>query len=214
VEIEPYCRKVLLQRQRDGILPKFPIWDDVRTFDGKPWRGKVDVVCGGFPCTDIAVCKENAEGIDGERSGLWGEMRRVIGEVRPRYAFIENSPMLTSRGGVRVVADLAGMGFDCRWGIISASDAGANHLRKRIWIVADSKVRGLEGERDKPEVYQQGGGSLQPVGSLVQKGKTWWSSEPVLPLLDDGVAHGMDRLKASGNGQVPAVVKLAWETLS
>ncbi len=55
VEIEPYCRKVLLQRQRDGILPKFPIWDDVRTFDGKPWRGKVDVVCGGFPCQDISI---------------------------------------------------------------------------------------------------------------------------------------------------------------
>ena len=64
VEIEPYCRRVLLQRQRDGILPKFPIWDDVCTFDGKPWRGKVDVVCGGFPCQDISCagggqdCKE------------------------------------------------------------------------------------------------------------------------------------------------------------
>jgi len=54
VELEPYCRKVLLQRQRDGILPKFPIWDDVTTFDGKPWRGKVDVVAGGFPCQDIS----------------------------------------------------------------------------------------------------------------------------------------------------------------
>ena len=55
VEIESYCRAVLLQRQRDGILPKFPIWDDVRTFDGKPWRGLVDCVCGGFPCQDIST---------------------------------------------------------------------------------------------------------------------------------------------------------------
>ena len=70
VEIEPYCRRVLLQRQRDGILPKFPIWDDVCTFDGKPWRGKVDVVCGGFPCQDISVAGKGT-GITGERSGLW-----------------------------------------------------------------------------------------------------------------------------------------------
>ena len=68
VEIEPYCRKVLLQRQRDGILPWFPIWDDVRTFDGKPWRGIADVVCGGFPCQDISIAGHGA-GIEGARSG-------------------------------------------------------------------------------------------------------------------------------------------------
>lgn len=69
VEIEPYCRKVLLQRQRDGILPKFPIWDDVRTFDGKPWRGKVDVVCGGFPCQDIS-CADPADEDGAFESGM------------------------------------------------------------------------------------------------------------------------------------------------
>lgn len=74
VEIEPYCRKVLLQRQRDGILPKFPIWDDVRTFDGRPWRGKIDVVCGGFPCQDIS-CAGKGAGIGGARSGLWSDLQ-------------------------------------------------------------------------------------------------------------------------------------------
>jgi hypothetical protein len=66
----------------------------VRTFDGTPWRGKCDVVAGGFPCQDISACGTRA-GIDGERSGLWREMSRIIGEIRPRYAFIENSPDLT-----------------------------------------------------------------------------------------------------------------------
>jgi DNA (cytosine-5)-methyltransferase 1 len=94
VEIDPYARKVLLARQRDGILEPFPIWDDVCTFDGTPWRGKVDVVCGGFPCQDISAAGKGA-GITGERSGLWGEMARIIGEIRPKYAFVENSPMLT-----------------------------------------------------------------------------------------------------------------------
>jgi DNA (cytosine-5)-methyltransferase 1 len=135
VEIEPYCRRVLLQRQRDGMLPRFPIWDDVRTFDGTPWRGRVDIVCGGFPCQDISAAGKGA-GIDGERSGLWGEMARIIGEVRPRFAFVENSPVLTSRGLGRVLGDLAAMGFDAEWGVLGADDAGAPHRRHRIWILA------------------------------------------------------------------------------
>jgi DNA (cytosine-5)-methyltransferase 1 len=135
VEIEPYCRRVLLQRQRDGILPKFPIWDDVTTFDGTPWRGKVDVVCGGFPCQDISSAGKGA-GIAGERSGLWKEMARIIGEVQSRFVFIENSPMLRTRGLSTVLKDLAEMGYDARWGIISATDTGAPHQRKRMWILA------------------------------------------------------------------------------
>jgi len=141
VEIEDYPRQVLLQRQRDGILPKFPIWDDIRTFDGKPWRGIVDVVSGGFPCQDISTAGKGA-GIEGERSGLWSEMARVIREVRPRFAFMENSPALTSRGLHRVLGDLAEMGFNARWGVLGADDCGAPHRRKRIWVLAHSNMSG------------------------------------------------------------------------
>jgi len=76
------------------------------------------------------------KGIEGERSGMWREMARIIGEVRPQYAFIENSPMLTTRGLERVLADLAKMGFDARWGVLGANDVGAPHKRERIWILA------------------------------------------------------------------------------
>ena len=140
VEIEPYAREVLLQRQRDGILPKFPIWDDVRAFDGKPWRGKVDVVCGGFPCQDISSAGKG-KGLDGERSGLWKEMLRIIGEIRPAVVFAENSPMLIDRGGVRVVGELAAMGYNSRWGIIGAKDCGAPHQRDRLWILASDPAK-------------------------------------------------------------------------
>jgi DNA (cytosine-5)-methyltransferase 1 len=134
VEWEAYPASVLAARQNDGLLPPFPIWDDVQTFDGKPWSGIVDVISGGFPCQDISAAGKGA-GIDGERSGMWGEMARIICEVRPRFVFVENSPMLTSRGLGRVLGDLASMGFDARWGVLGAADVGANHQRDRIWIV-------------------------------------------------------------------------------
>ena len=151
VEWEPYPASVLCARQNDGFLPPFPVWDDVQTFDGKPWRGIVDVVSGGFPCQDISAAGKG-EGIDGERSGMWREMARIIHEVRPRFVFVENSPMLTSRGLGRVLGDLASMGFDARWGVLGAADVGANHKRERIWIVADSMHKGLQGYRSKYEL--------------------------------------------------------------
>jgi DNA (cytosine-5)-methyltransferase 1 len=135
VEWEPYPASVLCARQNEGLLPPFPIWDDIQTFDGKPWRGLVDVVSGGFPCQDISAAGKGV-GIDGERSGMWREMARVIREVGPRFVFVENSPMLTSRGLGAVLGDLASMGFDAKWGVLGAADVGANHQRDRIWIVA------------------------------------------------------------------------------
>lgn len=154
VEIEEYPRAVLLQRQADGILPRFPIWDDVRTFDGKPWRGRVDVITGGFPCQDISAAGKGA-GISGERSGLWSEFARIIGEVRPRYAFIENSPMLTIRGLDRVLADLAALGYDAEWCCLGAHHVGAPHKRDRIWVLAadtgQQRERASEGIRPTGE---------------------------------------------------------------
>ena len=154
VEIVAENREILLQRQRDGIMPRFPIWDDVRTFDGLPWRGIVDVVSGGFPCTDISAAGKGA-GIDGEQSGLWREMARIVREVRPRYVFVENSPMLLVRGLGQVLGDLASIGYDCRWTCLSAADRGAPHKRDRIWILADAgggRLRRPEGR----EVQQPG----------------------------------------------------------
>ena len=136
VEWEPYAACVLVARQNDGVLPPFPLWDDVQTFKGEPWRGIVDVISGGFPCQDISAAGKGV-GIEGERSAMWGEMARIIHEVRPRYVLVENSPMLTSRGLGVVLGDLASMGFDAKWGVLGANDIGANHQRDRIWIRAE-----------------------------------------------------------------------------
>ena len=138
VEWEQYPASVLCARQNDKILPPFPIWDDVQTFDGKPWRGIVDVVSGGFPCQDISAAGKGA-GIEGNKSSMWKHMARIIGEVRPQYVFVENSPMLTSRGLGVVLADLSTLGFNAKWGVVSAADIGANHQRERIWIRAEQR---------------------------------------------------------------------------
>ena len=142
VEWEQYPASVLCARQNEGLLPSFPIWDDVQTFDGKPWQGIVDVVSGGFPCQDISVAGKGA-GIEGNKSSMWKHMARIIYEVRPKFVFVENSPILTSRGLGVVLADLAKMGFDAEWGVLSAADVGANHKRERIWILAYSKLYGF-----------------------------------------------------------------------
>jgi len=129
-EIDKYWHKVLNKN-----FPGVPIYDDIQKLNGKDFND-IDLITGGFPCQDISVAGKGAGIEEGTRSGLWFEMLRIISEVRPRFALIENVPMLTIRGGTRVIADLTKIGYDAEWTIIGADDVGAWHKRKRIWIVA------------------------------------------------------------------------------
>ncbi len=313
VENDPYARDVLVSRQNDGCLQPFPIWDDVRTFDGRPWRGRVDIISGGFPCQDISPAGKGA-GIEGSRSGLWKEMARIIREVGPRFVLVENSSALVGRGMGTVCGDLAQMGYDERWGVLGAADAGAPHQRDRIWILSHAHRRGAypkskhlprsprpanldrdgalqslahavrdgaakksgdmasqagssqipawRGQRPQPghrresladsaQQYRPGyvetppepgrsrenvadihhphsqgcgdaeacdaGESQQPEGQRNLRPSPcagWWHTEPGVGRVADGVAARVDRLRCLGNGQVPAVVRLAWHTLN
>jgi DNA (cytosine-5)-methyltransferase 1 len=178
VEWEQYPASVLCARQNDGFLPPFPIWDDVQTFDGKPWRGIVDVVSGGFPCTDISAAGKGA-GIDGEASGMWREMARIIHEVRPRFVFVENSPMLTSRGLGRVLGDLASMGFDAKWGVLGAADIGANHQRDRIWIRAEWSGQLPHAQHDRIRWWEQQQESIEKeTTELANTERMGWEERP------------------------------------
>jgi len=210
VEFNPYAASVLAQRQNEGLLPAFPVWDDVRTFDGHPWRGRVDVVSGGFPCQDISAAGKGG-GIDGARSGLWREMARIIGEIQPRFVLVENSPMLTVRGLGRVLGDLAQMGFDARWGVLGAAHVGAPHLRERIWILADADGSYSDGWRSALQVGRFGRPS-KVADDGDGKGVEWPAKSPV-GILADGVAARVEQLTALGNGQVPAVAAAAWRML-
>ncbi len=197
-----------MQRQNDGVLDSFPIWDDVRTFDGRPWRGIVDVVSGGFPCQDISLAG-TGDGLDGERSGLWSEMRRIIGEVGPRFAFVENSPALIHRGLGTVLSDLAEMGFDARWGCFAAKRLGAPIERERIFIACANRLDGEKG------LGHLAGWSKSVFGEEEeQRHVVWLQTKPDAAGMVDGVADYVGRVRAIGNGQVPVVVKSAWELLT
>ena len=128
-EIDEYCCKILSKN-----FPDVPVFNDIKELDGKKFND-IFLMSGGFPCQDISIAGKG-KGIEGKRSGLWSEMHRLISEVRPRYALIENVPMLIHRGLKRVLCDLAEIGYDAEWQIISAKHVGAPHLRYRIWIVA------------------------------------------------------------------------------
>ena len=207
VEWEPYAACVLVARQNDGVLPPFPIWDDIQTFDGQPWRGIVDVVSGGFPCQDISAAGKGA-GIDGARSSMWRHMARIVSEVRPRFVFVENSPLLVGRGLAVVLGDLAAMGFDVQWACVSAGNLGAPHMRDRVWLVGYPSGIGLQeghlGLRQQLEEWKE------PPGA--------WNGrrldQPGIVGVVDGLANWMDRLKAAGNGQVPRVAAAAFAGLA
>ena len=136
-EIDPYASAVLRKH-----WPDVPNHGDIRGIRAGAVE-RVDLLCGGFPCQDISNAGKRA-GIDGERSGLWSEYARVIGELRPRYVVVENVAALLGRGLERVLGDLAALGFDAEWHCIPASAVGAPHRRDRIWIVAHARCDGGE----------------------------------------------------------------------
>ena len=154
-EIEPYCQKVLAKH-----WPKVPIYDDVRTITADKLASDgitVDAICGGFPCQDISTAGKGA-GLEGERSGLWFEYARIIGELRPRYVIVENVAALLNGGFDRVLGSLASLGYDAEWHCIPASAVGAPHRRDRLWIVANTP--GREHKSSKLTVRRSGTNEL------------------------------------------------------
>jgi DNA (cytosine-5)-methyltransferase 1 len=225
-EIDPYCRAVLRRH-----WPDVPVYDDVRTLTAKALadagiircNGRasdagcearadtrfegVDIICGGFPCTDISVAGKGA-GITGPQSGLWSEYARIIGEVRPKYVLVENVAALLGRGIERVLGDLAALGFDAEWHCIPASAVGAPHRRDRVWIVAYAQGQRLEGRPGAANDECSSGLRLLFAGQG-QLGRGYhWLAEPNVGRVAHGVPARVDRLRALGNAVVPQIPEI------
>ena len=164
-EIDPFCRAVLAKH-----WPSVLCHDDIRTFHAS--AGFADVICGGFPCQDISFAGDGA-GLAGARSGLWSELARLIGAVRPRYAIVENVAALLKRGMGDVLGDLARIGYDAEWSVVSACSMGAPHVRRRVFIVAyPNGQHGREGLWDP--LAREGGGATS--ARRYAASKTWLAS--------------------------------------
>lgn len=164
VEINAYCREVLKARQRDGWLPAFPIYEDIRNYEGTEISG-VEMVCGGFPCQDISIAG-SGKGIGGERSGLFFELLRIVRVIRPPFVFLENSPAIVSRGLSTVLGKMAEIGYNSEWLCLSAGNCGAWHKRERWWCLCwDPNADRLRELQQKRAVENFGGW----LGNVCQK---------------------------------------------
>lgn len=193
VERDEYCIEVLIQRQNERVLQPFPIWDDICTFDGRPWRGTVDLVSGGFPCQAFSSA---ARGRNIAEKDLWGQMRRVIGEVQPKCVFAEN---VSERAILQAQDDLLEIGYNSSYIKLSAKDVGADHERERFWLLAYT------------DYYCELCRTFYAETQVVQELRnSVWETFPGELRVSDGVAFRLDRIKALGNGQVPLVAASAW----
>lgn len=197
VELDPGARGNVLARQDDGCLEPFPVWDDVRTFDGRPWRGVVDLVSGGFPCQRFSTAARGRN----VAPDLWPEMLRIVREARPRYVLAEN----VQRAPIeRAARDLCAEGYTARYAAIDAAELGTPHRRVRWWLVADAHG---EGESRRPEHAEMACLCDLP-------GLALWEDVPANLGVSHGLADGMDRLHGLGNGQLPLMVVAAWRLLA
>ena len=231
-EIDPFCRRVLAKH-----WPKVTCYEDVCTLNADTLARDgigIDVICGGFPCQDISIAGQGA-GLQGERSGLWFEYARLIGELRPSYILVENVGALLHRGLDAVLGCLASLGYDAEWHCIPASAVGAPHERDRVWIVAHANDRQRVGslgpirsgrdafsssreavaDADKGNEHGRNGalqvGRLPLAREIADDGyarRAQWSSEPGMGRVAHGVSNRVDRVGALGNAVVPQIPEL------
>lgn len=271
VEWDSYACQVLRERAADGWFPGLRVWEgDVRLFDPSEYAGIVDCIHAGFPCQDLSVAGKQAGLAEGTRSGLYREVLRIAGVVRPRQLFLENVSAIVANGMGTVLGDLAEMGYDTKWLCIRASDVGANHYRDRWFALANANLQ--HGQwRSKPQqsecesrearakhsgsssnVADSNGGRCQQtfpleqcrergpqsgandhnvsdfnstqregicVPSRVQTQSTnssdpcWWTTEPNVGRVANGIPHRVHRLKGLGNAQVPLQAAAAYKLL-
>ena len=234
-EWDKYACEVLRQRVADGWFPSMRVWEgDVRDFDPTEYTGAVDCIHAGFPCQDISVAGKQAGVGEGTRSGLYREVLRIAYAIRPKFMFLENVAAITSKGLDQVLKDLTQTGYDAKWLCIRASDVGAPHHRDRWFCLAtrrmqqtseptrpgyvsDTECNRLEGcRRDRAASGQVGLCSRTRCDKEQGLSSTccWWSTEPDMGRVANGVPHRVHRLKGLGNAQVPLQAAVAFTILA
>jgi DNA (cytosine-5)-methyltransferase 1 len=220
-DIEPYCRELYKLRFPDSIQ-----LGDITKIKAEDLPDGEWIITGGFPCQDISIAGKGA-GIHGERSGLWFEYWRLIRDLRPRFAIMENVGMLVHRGLREVLGSLAEIGYYAEWQDIRASDMGAPHRRERIWIVAYSEQTSLDFTMEERRIFdgfrcaRKWGESWEQfeldnyeVAPSKWRRKGQPNSRPLLLRNDDGIPGRVDRLGGLGNAIVPQIAEILFRQIS
>lgn len=208
-EINPFARQVLAKH-----WPEVPCFDDVRALTGNRLASDgiaIDAIAAGFPCQDLSRANMGrGQGLSGTRSGLWFEVERLVGEIRPRYVFLENVTDLLAHGFGVVLGGLAALGYDAEWDCIPANSIGAPHRRDRVFIVAYANGQRLEGQHRKGEPERNPARSShdRPWPAFRGIAPEDWLPEPRVRRVVDGVPSRVDRLRALGNAVVPQIPEL------
>jgi DNA (cytosine-5)-methyltransferase 1 len=209
VEWDRYACQVLRERASDGWFPDLHVWEgDVRLFDPSEYAGRVDCIHAGFPCQDLSFAGKRSGLGEGTRSGLYREVIRISGIVRPRYIFLENVSAILSGGLEYVLADLATLGYDAQWTCLRASEVGSPHHRDRWWLLAYTKeIQGIHQPFHKIRKKRLSDDSPDWFSN------SWNETTPRVRRMDDGMANSVQRYEVLGNGQVPLQAATAWKLL-
>lgn len=206
VELDPYCQKVLTKN-----FPGIPIHGDIRTYTAQP--GEFDLITGGFPCQDNSTANQKGKGLQGNRSGLWFEMQRVINGAKSRFVVVENVPPSKNRRWDETVRkNLEELGYQTTLLRLSAKTIGANHTRKRVFVIAYTnpfmrdpfessyQLSRACTHQEKSTWWQDGGELRRGVSGRVYLLPRSWACR-----MDDGLPSRLDvdRLKALGNAVTP-----------
>jgi len=190
VEGELYSAANLVKKMEKGRFHSAPVWSNLCTFDGEPWRGTVHIISGGFPCQPHSTAGKRL-GEEDPRN-LWPHVRRVIGEIMPRLVFLENVPNINNTIAPELVRDLAQMGYSAAWCVITASSVGAPHKRARWFLLAHADG----GPHKKPSRTHRKipvKGRRLPPGE--NKGEAWQESrgggKNAIPDADHSNEHAM-----------------------
>ena len=217
VEIEAFAIANLVTKMESGELDPAPIWTDLKTFPAHLFRGAVDIITGGYPCQPFSAAGQR-KGEDDPRH-LWPTIREHIETIRPDRCFFENVEGHISLGLSSVISDLEEDGYRTAWGIFSAREVGAPHQRKRVYILADTNSKRLEGHSWNGKNSSEQGWQQEKQNGSVGKSSLFkgehdqWESEPRILRVVDGCADRVDRIKLLGNAVVPQTAAKAWEIL-
>ena len=203
-EFEKYQTEVI----KKNFGNEHTVYGDIRTLENPPF---VNIISGGFPCQDISAAGKGA-GIKGSRSGLWGQMHRIIGDVRPDYVIIENSPLLRKRGFEYVLHGLSEIGYDAQWQCLQGTFLGLQQRRERIYIIAYPK--GKFGEWESPKsVFREPYLPWKLGGVYPGWGDRRGLPEPRTFRSTNGIPDLMDRNKCVGNAVQPLMAQYLFECI-